>query len=226
MNLLERIAFTATPMRDGWSGIEQAVHAMQCNVECSLLDQRVRQACIEILHNARARGGDRHDEARAIFDFVLGRVEYRRDPAWLEFIQDPRALLAHIETTERLEGRGRGWAAGDCDDHAQLVQALAFQVRLPVVSVLVAEHSDFFRMSRDALLVEMVRAFREGRRAPVHVYAALRAHKYAEPSQEWLEGDDEAESGLISLDTARPGATFGEHVPGLVRYVRPATTEV
>jgi hypothetical protein len=215
-------SFSMTPMSDGWSGIDQAVSAMQTNVENALRDQRVRRACEWILHNAKAKGGDRLAEAEAIFDFVLARVEYRRDPSWLELIQDPRVLLARIEETEEQEGPGQGWAAGDCDDHAQLTEVLGLEVRLPVVSVLVAHDVGTFSLSHADLLAAMQKAWEQQGEPPIHVYAAMRKPNQ-EPSQAWLDGDDDAPSGLVSLDTARPGACFGKHIGGgYVRYVRDA----
>lgn len=225
-----QVIFASTPMPNGWPGINAALITMQANVTRALHDQRVRKAAEAILHEAGAPGGDRLHEALAFYRFVRERVDYRRDPAWLEYIQDPRALLAHIESTERSElrrgsGPGRGWAAGDCDDHAQLVALLCFQVRLPVVQVLVAEDDRLFQLPLDALLSEFERAQRNGRPVPVHVYCAMRESKNAEPSPEWLNGDDRYPSGLVSLDTARPGAAFNEHVSGMTRYVRPAVLE-
>ena len=222
MTMLDGVIEARSLMPNGWPGINAALAAMQGNIEACLFDIRVRQACIEILHHAGARGGDREDEARGIFDFVLQRVEYRRDPAWFEFIQDPRILLKHIEDTERAEGRGRGWAAGDCDDSAQLVAILGFQVRLDIELVLVARDHKPFQMSIPELVQAFMDAAAKDEPVPIHVYAAMKENKYAEPSRDWLEGDDRAPSGLISLDTARPGASFREHVPGMVRYVRPA----
>jgi len=209
------VNLATSQMVDGWPGIEAAVLAMQTNVEAALRDQRVRRATEFVLHAWGAKGGDRRQEAHAIYDFVRSRVEYRRDPAWLELIQDPRVLLARIEEY--------GWAAGDCDDHAQLIEVMGLEVRLPMVSVLVGESPEPFTWPTAKLLAAMQAAFDAGRPAPIHVYAAMREHPSSpDPSQAWLDGDDDAPSYLISLDTARPGARFDAHVGGVVRYIRPA----
>lgn len=202
------------PMADGWPGIDSAVNAMQVNVEAALRDQRVRRVTEFVLHRWGAKGGDRKAEAHAIYDFVDSRVDYRRDPAWMELIQDPRVLLARIE--------GHGWAAGDCDDHAQLAELMGLEVRLPMCSVLVAPSLEPFQWSLEKLVAETKRATEKNLPVPIHVYAAMKEHPSSpEPSRAWLDGDDDAPSYLISMDTARPGAKFGEHVKGMIRYVRP-----
>lgn len=65
--------------------------------------------------------------ALAVYDWVRVRVRYRRDPHEREFIRTPASLaLAAL----------RGTAAGDCDDHAALVMALAAALGLPTRLIL------------------------------------------------------------------------------------------
>jgi len=182
---------STSELGDGWVAVMQAILAMQAFVLSGLHDPRVRTACEFIVHGAP--GGNRLREAERIFDFTGERVDYRRDPSWMEHIADPRLLLARIEA--------HGWAAEDCDGHATLEALLGFQVRLPMTFVLAGPCAD---------------------EPPVHVYAAMWERPGAAPSLEWQRGDDEAPSGLISMDTARPGARFGVHCPNVCRWVLPA----
>lgn len=180
--------FTAIPLLDGWEGIDQSVRAMQDYIGAGLHDPRVRRVAEWILRPAR--DGDRMSEASVIYEFVRRHVQYRRDPAWMELLEDPRIMLARIERF--------GWAAEDCDGHSMLSALLGLQVRLPMALVLVGP---------------------DHRTPPVHVYAAMRESEDSRPSQAWLDGDDSAPSGLVSMDTARPGAAFDEHAAGFVRRV-------
>jgi hypothetical protein len=187
--------FVSVPMLDGAAGIRQAVAKMQAFVELGLHDPRVRRVAEWILRGVP--GGDRCGEARRFFDFILAHVEYRRDPAWMEQIKDPRLILAQIEAF--------GWSAEDCDGHATLAALLGFQVRLPMCLVLASETKVDPLHDADA-----------------HVYAAMWEAPGAVASDAWLNGNDDAPSGLVSLDTARPGAEFGRHAPGFYRRVVPA----
>lgn len=187
--------FLAVPLLDGAAGIRQAISKMQDFVTLGLHDHRVRRVAEWLLRGVP--GGNRLAEAQRFFDFILAHVEYRRDPAWMEQVKDPRLMLAQIECF--------GWSAEDCDGHATLASLLGFQVRLPMCFVLASE-------SKVDPLAD----------ADAHVYAAMWESPNAVASDAWLNGDDDAPSGLVSLDTARPGAEFGRHAPGFYRRVVPA----
>ncbi len=187
--------FSSVPMLDGAAGIRQATNKMQALVTVGLHDPRVRRCSEWILRGVPA--GDRCREAERNYDFIAAHVEYRRDPAWMELLEDPRLVLARIEAF--------GWAAEDCDGHAMLAALLGFQTRLPMCFVLASETKVDPLNDADA-----------------HVYAAMWEGPGACASNAWLDGNDDAPSGLVSLDTARPGAEFGRHAPGFFRRIIPA----
>jgi hypothetical protein len=77
----------------------------------------VRFHATRILQDARVAGKDQVREAKAIFEWVRSHVRYQKDPVGIETVQSPVVTL-------RLR-------AGDCDDHAALVAALASAVGIP-----------------------------------------------------------------------------------------------
>lgn len=79
-----------------------------------------------------AEASTRRELALAVYDWVRARVRYRRDPHEREFLRAPAGLAAAAL---------RGEAAGDCDDHACLVMALAAALGLPTRLVLTRDRN-------------------------------------------------------------------------------------
>lgn len=112
--------------REGVDG--QTLPVMRRYVRAALEDNRVRRAAEMIVHAAGARGGDRRQEAAALFAWTRAHVRYARDPSHVELVHEPQILLYRIDRY--------GWAAGDCDDQACLIAALGHSIALPVAWVL------------------------------------------------------------------------------------------
>jgi hypothetical protein len=136
-----RTSISYERLAPGLAGVMQTLPKMERLVAAAVRDPRVRRATEWVVRDAK--GGDRIAEARAIFNFVLARVRYTRDPSDMEFVQEPQILLERIQNT--------GWAAGDCDDHALLIAAMGHSIRLTIVWVLAGP----------------------SRATPEHIYAAM-----------------------------------------------------
>lgn len=80
-------------------------------------DLEVREAAIQAVRAAGARGHDTLAELAAVYRFVRDDVEFRNDIVGVETVQSPRYTL-HVR-------------AGDCDDRAVLLVALARSLGLP-----------------------------------------------------------------------------------------------
>jgi transglutaminase-like putative cysteine protease len=81
-------------------------------------DVTVRETAIAIVRGANAAGHDSLAELRALFTFVRDRVRFTSDILGVETLQGPRYTLRVM--------------AGDCDDRATLLVALARSIGLPV----------------------------------------------------------------------------------------------
>jgi len=77
----------------------------------------VREAAINIIRSAGAPPHDRWAELRALFEWVRDRVRFTADVAGVETLQGPRYTLHTM--------------AGDCDDRATLLVALARSIGVP-----------------------------------------------------------------------------------------------
>jgi hypothetical protein len=114
----------------GAVGTDLTVKAMKKLIRSSLQAQSVRLRTLSIL---RSFGVDSHapsTAARAIFQWVRSNIRYVNDPIGIETVQSP-------EITLRLK-------AGDCDDHAVLVAALAMSIGIPARIVVIGSDADHF----------------------------------------------------------------------------------
>ena len=95
----------------GEAGTDATVAKLGELVRGSLRAQRVRLVALQILQNYNVPNQDQAAAARAIYAWVKNHVRYVPDPTDLETVQSPDVTLQ--------------LRAGDCDDHAALVIALA-----------------------------------------------------------------------------------------------------
>lgn len=84
----------------------------------SLLDPKVLRFAEEAVGR-----GTRAEQARTLFDFLRDRVRYVPDPVGVEMTKSPGVLVEEILS--------RGYATGDCDDHACLAYSLLKLVGIP-----------------------------------------------------------------------------------------------
>jgi hypothetical protein len=114
----------------GAAGTDVTVKTMQKLIRSSLEQQSLRLRALDIL---RSFGVDSHAPdaaARALFYWVRSNIRYVNDPVGIETVQAP-------EITLRLK-------AGDCDDHATLVAALAMSIGIPARIVVIGSDPSHF----------------------------------------------------------------------------------
>lgn len=102
----------------GENGTDQTVRELARLVDLSLHRPYIRILAIGILDRANTSSREPVRAAQALFNWVRVRIRYIKDTLNIETIQDP-------EITAKLQ-------AGDCDDHAALLAALALSVGIPV----------------------------------------------------------------------------------------------
>lgn len=101
----------------GVAGTRATLALMARIADAGARDVTVREAAIRILRSSNAPAHNPLAELRAIFEWVRDHIRYTRDPLNLETLQTPARTLA--------------WSAGDCDDMATLLVALARTVDIP-----------------------------------------------------------------------------------------------
>ena len=116
---------------DGVAGTDCTVKAIQRLVESSLRSQSLRLRALEILRGFRVDSHAPTETARALFHWVQTNIRYVYDPVGLETVQSP-------EVTLRIK-------AGDCDDHAGLMAALAMSVGVNARLVVIGPSADNFQ---------------------------------------------------------------------------------
>lgn len=95
----------------GDAGTRKTLGIMRQLAEQGAKDVTVREAAIAVVRSAGARAHDAAAELRALFVFVRDAVRFTSDVVGVETLQGPRYTLQVL--------------AGDCDDRATLLVALA-----------------------------------------------------------------------------------------------------
>jgi len=98
----------------GDAGIRKTVAIMAQLSQAGALRREVRETAIEVMRNAGTAPHDTLGELAALFAFVRDRVRFTGDIAGVETLQAPHYTLRVM--------------AGDCDDRAVLLVALARSV--------------------------------------------------------------------------------------------------
>lgn len=107
-------------IQDGEMGIAQTVAAMIALSHDPETTQEIRDMALWIINNAGAT--TEMQKAEAIYNWMVDRVAYNRDPVYREFVQPPINLLRL--SFENYPGPPPSQSAGDCDDHATAIAAL------------------------------------------------------------------------------------------------------
>lgn len=124
----------------GEAGTDATVRRLAELVSMSERRPDLRLVALQILRNYKINGRDRFGIGRAIHHFVKSRVRYVNDPVAVETVQQP-------EITLKL-------GAGDCDDHAALVAALARSLGIDARFAVIGVDRDSFRHIFPELLID------------------------------------------------------------------------
>jgi len=123
----------------GLAGTDQTVQKLIDFIKSAQVETAVREIAVSILNTSGVDSWDPEGVARSIYSWVSRNVAYISDPVGAEYVQDPL-------TTVNL-------GAGDCDDHAALVGALALAVGLPARLAVVGNDQNSFDHIFPELLV-------------------------------------------------------------------------
>lgn len=124
----------------GEAGTDATVKRLIGLVSMSERRPDLRLVALQILRSAKISGRDKHGIGSAIHRFVKSRIKYVNDPVSVETVQQP-------EITLKL-------GAGDCDDQAALVAALARALGVPARFVVIGADRNSFRHIFPELLVD------------------------------------------------------------------------
>jgi transglutaminase-like putative cysteine protease len=103
----------------GDAGTRKTVAIMQRLAHEGSNDLEVREAAIDIVRQAGVPSHDRYGELRALYVFVRDRIRFTNDILGVETLQGARYTLSV--------------RAGDCDDRAVLLSALAMSIGIPAM---------------------------------------------------------------------------------------------
>lgn len=123
--------YTLQDIPAGEAGTDATVKRLAELIEYAERRPDVRLVALQIINSAKISGRDKQAVGAAIHRFVKNRVRFVNDPIGIETVQQP-------EITLRL-------GAGDCDDQAALVAALARAVGIPARFAVIGQTPDTFR---------------------------------------------------------------------------------
>lgn len=110
---------TTGKLPPGDAGTARTLAMMAQLVRQGALRREVREAAIDVVRGAGVPPHDTLGELNALFRFVRGAVRFTGDIAGVETLQAPHYTLSVM--------------AGDCDDRAVLLAALARSIGIPCV---------------------------------------------------------------------------------------------
>lgn len=123
--------FSLEDIPAGEAGTDLTVKRLVQLVQMSETRPDIRLVALQIVNSANIPGRDKLAIAGAIHRFVKGRIRYVNDPIGIETVQQP-------EITLKL-------GAGDCDDQAALVAALARAVGIPARFAVIGQTPEQFK---------------------------------------------------------------------------------
>lgn len=115
------------PLLEGERGTAQTIHLMRRLIDQALNDSQFIRFAIDLVRNVPAY--DEYGEVFSLFTWVQGHIRYTKDPVTKEKLYPPMELLKI--------------RAGDCDDIAMLLGALAIALGYPARLVTVAANPDY-----------------------------------------------------------------------------------
>lgn len=115
------------PLLEGERGTAQTIHLMRRLIDQALNDPQFVRFAIDLVRNVPAY--DDYGEVFSLFTWVQGHIRYTKDPVTKEKLTPPMEFLK--------------LRAGDCDDIAMLLGALAIALGYPARLVTVAANPDY-----------------------------------------------------------------------------------
>lgn len=117
------------PLLEGDAGTTQTIQHIRQLVDAGMKHPEVNRTALEILRQARAFGYDDERKVRAIYDWVLRRIGYVKDPPGKELLR-PADVLLRVR-------------AGDCDDiNGVLLPSLLGTIGYPCQLVTISSNAD------------------------------------------------------------------------------------
>lgn len=132
--------FNFTEVPAGEAGTDQTLKVIGQGIGRSSRRPHVRLKALDILRQADIPDRRARAASRALYQWVKRNIRFVPDPLDVETVQDP-------EVTLRI-------GAGDCEDHAALLAALAQSVGIPARFVVVGENLDRFQHIYAELLID------------------------------------------------------------------------
>lgn len=115
------------PLQNGDAGTAQTIRVMRRLIDQACSDPEFVRFAVDLVRNVPAY--DDFGEVFALYQWVQGHIRYTKDPVTKEKLYPPQELLKI--------------RAGDCDDIAMLLGALAIALGYPARLVTVAANPDF-----------------------------------------------------------------------------------
>ena len=115
------------PLLEGERGTAQTINLMRRLIDQALNDPQFMRFAVDLVRKIPAY--DEFGEVFSLFTWVQGPIRYTKDPVTKEKLTPPMELLKI--------------RAGDCDDSAMLMAALAIALGYPARLVTVAANPDF-----------------------------------------------------------------------------------
>lgn len=123
---------TLSRIPSGEAGTDATLRNIGRLVSEALRDPRIRLTAIQIIEAAGVANADQMAAARALVNHVRQNIRFIEDPVDLETVQAPAVTLFELP-------------AGDCDDHAALLAALAMSIGIPARFRVIGDHPDHFQ---------------------------------------------------------------------------------
>jgi len=118
VHLYAYMKYRLSAIPTGSAGTDATVKEIARLVQHDLHRPKIRLLATKILANRSVPSKHTLSEAKAIFDYIVRRVRYQKDPIGIETVQSPMVT--------------NSIRAGDCDDHSGFVAGLASAVGIPV----------------------------------------------------------------------------------------------
>jgi hypothetical protein len=151
---------TFQPLLPGLAGTAETLWQGQGQVEECMLDpsQKTRRATTAVLNDSGITKGNKYQQARCIFDYLVATVNFVPNPSAMQLLVHP---LTHLESIEN-----QGYSSGACNDFAFMTAAMGHVIRVPIVLIICSVDGAFTRDDYE------------------HIYPAMVMNEDADPTDE------------------------------------------